>query len=228
MAIWQQEAAGKNLKGSAILAEFRGCGKSSTPKNPEAEVQMPLFVNDFIALTRFLNEGPINLVGHSAGGIISAMMMAQETSLFKKAVLLDPVGARGVTFHPSMITAFEQMKTDRDLVATVIGGTIYKNDPQNPFFQEVLVEDASHAVKSVGHLVIKALDGLDVRKNMAKVHNKVLVLHGEHDVLLPMADSQALAELIPFGTYMTIPGQGHCTNVEAPEKFVQLVAKFLF
>lgn len=228
MAIWKQKAQGQNLKGSAILAEFRGCGQSSTPLNPEKEVRMATLVNDFIALTRSLNEGPINIVGHSAGGLIAAMMMAQESSLFKKGFLLDPVGAAGVQFDVSMIAAFEQMKTDRELTAAVIGATIYQNDPQNAFFRDVLVEDAFHAVKSVGHLVIKALDRLDVRSDMAKVHNKVMVVHGEHDLLLPMADSQALAKLMPYATYMTIPGQGHCTNVEAPEKFVKLVSDFLF
>ncbi|MNJ93412.1 Non-heme chloroperoxidase [compost metagenome] len=225
--IFEKQAEGKDYSGSIIMAEFRGCGKSSTPKE-DKEVDMHTFANDFIALVKSLDEGPVNLVGHSTGGLIAAIMLAQEPGLFAKAVLLDPVGARGVKFEDSMIAAFEQMKVNKDLVAVVIGSTIHNNNPNSEFFKQILVEDASHAVKSVGHLVLKALDGLDVRLDIKGIAKPVLVLHGEHDTLLPMADSKAMAELMSDAQFQVIPGQGHCTNVENPEKFVNIAQSFLF
>lgn len=225
--IFEHQADGKNLKGAMIMAEFRGCGKSSAPKK-ESEVDMMTFANDFIALVRSLDLGPINLVGHSTGGLIAAIMLAQAPELFDKAMLLDPVGAQGVKFEDSMVAAFEQMKVNKDLVAVVIGSTIHNNNPESEFFKQILVEDAAVAVKAVGHLVLKALDGLDVRLDMKTIKNPVLVLHGEFDMLLPMADSKALVDLIPHAKFEMIHGQGHCTNVENPEKFVSIAQSFLF
>ena len=225
--IWKRAAKDKNYKGSMILAEFRGCGKSSTPKN-EKEVDMRVFANDFISLLKDLNVGPVNLVGHSTGGLIAGLMMAQAPMLFKKAILLDPVGAQGVRFDNSMIAAFEMMKTDKNMVAAVLGSTIHNNDPKTDFFRQIVIEDAFHAVKSVGHLVLKALDALDIRPEVAQIQNEVLVLHGEFDTLLPMEDSKALAKILPRGEFQIIKGQGHCTNVENPELFVSLASKFLF
>ncbi|KYG66957.1 carboxylesterase [Bdellovibrio bacteriovorus] len=225
--VWKKQAQGKTHTGSLIYGEFRGCGKSSAPKSLD-EVDMQLFAADFISQIRTLDRGPVHVVGHSTGGLIASLMLAQAPELFKKAVLLDPVGAQGITFDRSMITAFEQMKTDRGLTGAVIGSTIYKNDSQSDFFQQVVVEDAFHAVKSVGHWVLEALDGLDVRDKLAGVKHPVLVLHGEHDKLLPLSDSQALAELLPNGQFAIIADQGHCANVENPEKFVGLVRNFLF
>lgn len=225
--VWTAKAKSRPATGSLIYGEFRGCGKSSAPKN-ESEVDMHRFADDFIGLIKANGLGPVHLVGHSTGGLIAALMMAKEPTLFKKAVLLDPVGATGVTFDPSMIAAFEQMKADRGLTATVIGSTIHENDASSDFFQQVIVEDAFSAVKSVGHLVLKALDGLDARTELKTVRNSILVLHGEHDRLLSVDASRALADLMPGARFETFMGCGHCANVEAPKKFVEKVDSFLF
>jgi len=225
--VWQRQAKGKNYSGALIYAEFRGCGKSAPPKDL-SEVSMHIFADDFISVIKKLNRGPVHLVGHSTGGLIAAMMLAKEPSLFKKAVLLDPVGAQGVTFDRNMIAAFEAMKVDKNLTATVIGSTIHNNNRETDFFRQVVVEDAFHGVNAVGHWVLEALDGLDVRAEIKSIKNQVLVLHGEYDVLLPAADSKALAALMQNGQFQTFEGQGHCGNVESPEKFVNTVKNFLF
>ncbi len=225
--VWKKQAAGKGYKGALIFAEFSGCGKTPAPTNA-SEVNMHSFANDFISIVKKLDRGPVHVVGHSTGGLIAALMLAKEPSLFKKAVLLDPVGAQGVTFDRSMIAAFEQMKVDKNLTAVVIGSTIHNNNSETDFFKNVVVEDAFHSVKSVGHWVLEALDGLDVRKELSTVQNDVLVLHGEHDQLLPQADSEAMAKLFSRGKFQVIDGHGHCTNVESPEKFVSISNNFLF
>ncbi len=224
---WKSQSYGKNYQGSLIYAEFRGCGESSKPKQ-ESEVDLHTFANDFISLIRSLNLGPIHLVGHSTGGTIAALMLAKAPELFKKGVLLDPVGAQGVKFDSNMISAFEQMKVNKDLVAIVLGSTIYQNNPDSEFFKRVVVEDAFRGVKAIGHLVLKALDGFDARAEISKITHPVLVLHGEHDQLLDIGESKKMAELINTARFQTIPGQGHCVNIEAPEKFVALIRDFLF
>lgn len=224
--VLEKKAQGKNLKGSLIAAEFRGCGKSSAPKS-EAEVDMRVFARDFLALVRKLDVGPVNLVGHSTGGLIATLMLSMAPELFKKAVLLDPVGARGVTFDHSMIAAFEQMKIDRGLVSVVMNGTIHGNDATSDFFNQVVVEDAFSSVKTVGHLVLKALDGLDIRRDVAAVQHPVLVLHGEVDGILPIADSRELASLLSHGRFEELKGCGHCANVENPMLFVERLESFL-
>lgn len=226
--IWSRQAKGQNLRGSMILAEFRGCGKSSAPRGQQ-DIDMHLFAKDFISLVESIQ--PVgetwNVVGHSTGGLIAALMLSKAPHLFKKAVFLDPVGANGVKFDDSMTGAFEQMKANKDIVSAVMASTIYNNDPTTDFFRQIVVEDAFHAVNTVGAGVLKALDGLNIQAECSKIKHPVLVLHGEHDVLLPMADSKAMAALIPNGKFEVISGQGHCTNAENPTLFVETVNQFL-
>lgn len=224
--VWQENLHGKTLPGSMILAEFRGCGKSSVPR--EQDIDMDIFVQDFVTLIENLKLGPLHLVGHSAGGLIAALMLAKAPHLFKKSILLDPVGAQGVQFEASMGAAFEQMKVDKDLVAIVIGATIHQNDPETEYFRKVIVEDAFHAVKTVGAGVLKALHRFDARKICSSIQHNVLVLHGEHDHLLPQKDSEELAALIPGAKFKIIPEQGHCVNVENPKAFTKICNEFLF
>ena len=213
--------------GSMICLEFRGSGNSSAPKT-DSEVTMQNFANDFIALIRSLNLPPVNIVGHSTGGIIAAIMLATAPELFNKAYLLDPVGAEGVKFDTAMIVAFEGMKQDKDLTSMIIGSTIHNNNAASPFFKDIIVEDAFKAVKAVGHLVLKALDGLDIRETLKAVKNPVKVVHGEHDVLLSKEESQKLAHLFQNGQFETLSGCGHCANIENTKLFVQNMNQFLF
>lgn len=210
-----------------IMAEFKGCGKSSAPKS-EADVNMHDFASQFCDLIESLNlKEKVCLVGHSTGGLIAALMLEKKPLLFEKALLLDPVGAKGVTFDSSMIQAFEAMKSDKALTATVIGSTIHNNST-NEFFKTHIVEDAFHSVKTVGHWVLKALDALDTTIEIGKITQPVLVLHGEHDALLSKEESKKMAELIPAGHFEEIPGHGHCTNIEDPKLMAQLLSKYFY
>lgn len=216
-----------NCKGRLIFAEFRGCGKSSRPLI-QSHVSMKIFANDFIDLLNSLDLEPLYVVGHSTGGLIAALMMAQNPKMFRGGFLLDPVGARGIHFDDSMNRAFTAMKNDRSLLAAILGSTIYGLDSRDSFFNHVLLNDAQVAVANVGALVLKALDGLDVSKEILQIQASATVAHGEKDVLLPKQDSEELASLLPNGRFIELEGCGHCANVEKPEYLVDKIFQSFF
>jgi pimeloyl-ACP methyl ester carboxylesterase len=222
----KSKESGSGSNGKIVLAEFRGCGGSTPPRSLE-DVNMDLFANDFVQLIQHLGLKDVVVVGHSAGGFIAALMMTQAPELFKGALLLDPVGMKGVTFDVSMTQAFEQMKSNKELVGLVLGGTIHGLDPQNKFFREVLLEDGFRSVQQVGHWVIQALDGADIQSKVSSIQKPVLVLHGEFDTLLPRKDSEDFARHLKKGQFEIIPQQGHCCNFENPELFTQRLQKFI-
>lgn len=213
-------------KGRAILVEFRGCGKSTAPKTVE-DAKMSIFRDDILQIIKNLNLQKFDLVGHSTGGFIIAMVAAALPEKVCRLVALDPVGAKGIKFDPSLETAFEAMKNDRELTATVIGSTIYNNDPNSRYFQQVIVEDAFHAAKTVGLYVLKNLDPIDISEDLKKIDCQALFLHGEHDVLLPIEDTKKMAELCKHGQFAKIMGHGHCANIENPQRFAEILTDFL-
>ncbi|NUM89235.1 MAG: alpha/beta hydrolase, partial [Bdellovibrionales bacterium] len=182
---------------------------------------------DVVENVRSLGLEPVSLVGHSTGGIIGAVAMAQAPDLFQRAVLLDPVAATGIQFGPEMYAAFEAMSRDENLCATVILSTMH--DARLPDEYRKRIAAAAYGVHPrLWRGVPDMLNTLDVRELLRSVKAPTLVLHGEHDTLLPMAGSEELARLIPGAGFHRIPGRGHCTNVEDPALFVELTSQHLF
>lgn len=211
-------------KSCFVAYDWRGCGETELPKGP---LKMEALAGDLAALADEVGEGrKVDLIGHSTGGLIALAAMAARPEVFGSAVLLDPVASKGIHFDTSMWDAFRAMQRDSAMTAAVIGSTIHGNDPESPFFKDVIVPDAFHAVKTVGIQVLDMLNGLDGSHWVKAVKHPVLVLHGEHDQLLPMDDSKQLAQDLAHGQFMTLPGCGHCANVENPALLRETVQRF--
>lgn len=222
--VWKSLASGKDWKGSLVLAEWRGCGSSQGPAT-EAELDMELLARDYVELLRHLGVPRVGVIGHSTGGLIALLAMAQAPELFRAAVLLDPVSPTGARLSPELLAAMARMSRDRGLCAAIMGATIHGNDPASPLFQRI-VDGAFGVHPLIWQGVPRALDGIDYRPLTSAIRRPVLVLHGEHDQILPITDSEALAKLLPAGRFERLDGQGHSCNVENPARFVDAVQRF--
>jgi L-proline amide hydrolase len=74
--------------------------------------------------------------------------------------------------------------------------------------------------------VIGSLLGWDITPRLGDIRVPVLVISGEHDEATP-AVVRPLVEAIPDVRWELIDGASHSTHLEAPERFLELVATFL-
>jgi pimeloyl-ACP methyl ester carboxylesterase len=159
--------------------------------------------------------------------LIALCALLEAPELFDRVVLLDPVGPTGVKFEKPMYDAFTQMSQDREFCATVMNGTIHQNDPTTDLFRRIV--DAAFGIdKSIWHGIPDALRDVDITNQLSRIQHPTLILHGEHDPVLPKEVSAKLATQLPNARYKELLGQGHSTNVENPELFVREVSHFLF
>jgi pimeloyl-ACP methyl ester carboxylesterase len=79
--------------------------------------------------------------------------------------------------------------------------------------------------------VARALEAMrdrpDSTAHLREIQVPVLVLVGEEDTLTPLAESQRIAEGVRDGLLTVIPGAGHLSNLEAPERFNEVLLSFL-
>lgn len=231
--VFYRESKGKNLTGTMICIEFLGCGKSQAPNSAE-DVNMLKYAADFNDLiqhyqTTTKKTEKVNLVGHSTGGFIAAAMTALKPELFNKAVLLDPVGAKGLVLDDNIKAGFNAMAADKTVTALGLGATIYNNNPETDFFKQIVVEDAFSALQKISYWVVQAFHGLDAGDLLRQSTVPTLVLHGEHDVLLSRDASEELAvKYLKSAKFEVIPGHGHCMNLENPTNFVQKISSHLY
>lgn len=225
IALWKAQAK-PGLEGRAIMAEWRGCGKSAAPKTEE-QLHPAALAEDYIQLCHKLGIKKACLVGHSTGGIIALYAMLKAPELFDRAVLLDSVGASGVQFGPEMYAAFTQMSEDRGVCEAVMNGTIQNNDAKSPLFQRI-VDDAFGIAKINWHGVPRMLHVTNMTADLGKINHQILVLHGQHDPVIPLETAKILAAGLPNARLDVLENNGHSANVESPELFVKKVNEFLF
>jgi pimeloyl-ACP methyl ester carboxylesterase len=213
-----------HMQGRLVAVDWPGCGQSLAPKRAE-DVSMWSLAHDHIALAKGCGLHKICLVGHSAGGLIALMMMLLEPELFSKALLLDPVSAQGIDMGSEMLDAYQHMSQDRKFCEMILSGTVHGRDPKDPFVQK-LVDDAFGADRLIWNEVPKALAQIDLRKDLKKIQQPTLVLHGELDRVLPVSGSREIAELIPNGEFELLKGRGHCANIEDPALIADKIQTF--
>ncbi len=212
--------------GSAAFGEWLGCGQSSAPQSAQ-DLDMKSMARDYVAMCKGLGLREVNLVGHSTGGLIALCALLEEPDLFRKVVLLDPVGASGIQFGKEMYDAFTKMSEDRGFCDSIMASTIHRCDVNNSLNQQ-LFKDAFSVHPMIWHGIPDALKQIDIRSDLGKIRQPTLVLHGEFDQLLPVEESKAIAKGVEHGEFVEIKGQGHACNVENPQKFVDLMCEFLF
>lgn len=67
----------------------------------------------------------------------------------------------------------------------------------------------------------------DLRDILPSITVPTLVLHGDADVRSPLEAGEALHDAIPGSQLVVLPGVGHVSNIEAPDRFNDEVRRFL-
>jgi 3-oxoadipate enol-lactonase len=72
----------------------------------------------------------------------------------------------------------------------------------------------------------EALAVADLGDDIGRIVSPTLVIAGALDPVTTVLDAQALADAIPDAALATLPAS-HLSNIEAPDRFTDLVASFL-
>jgi pimeloyl-ACP methyl ester carboxylesterase len=76
-------------------------------------------------------------------------------------------------------------------------------------------------------VIIRAFGDQDLRDVLSRVAVPTLLLYGDRDVRSPISVGEDLHTRIPGSQFVVLPGVGHVSNVEAPERFNAEVHRFL-
>jgi pimeloyl-[acyl-carrier protein] methyl ester esterase len=74
---------------------------------------------------------------------------------------------------------------------------------------------------------LRVLRDTDIRDLLPHIEHPVLVIHGEHDRLVPLTAAEYLASQVPNGKLAVIPGASHAPFVSQPEKTFEAIREFI-
>lgn len=210
-AWWLQELTLLSRNWRVIVPDLRGHGKSS---RPETGYQVSQLVDDLVHLLDALQiTEPIDVGGHSAGGMVAAEMAMRYPERVKRVILIAtpfflrssalPLSARLFMRSPEMLIRGMQTYVDK-LPPGRLGGDLlgFKQT-----YEDLLRWD--------GRIVFPA------------VKQKTLVITGDRDLVFPPEDYKQVVESLADVEWVNLGASKHQIPLERPKAVVRAVERFL-
>ncbi len=179
---------------------------------------------------------PVDLVGWSAGGAISANFAARHPDKVRKLVMLAPAGApreRSAWFHVMLMPAIGEWlarsRSDAKILAAV-PGQLYRPDSPG-LFVERFAEQLEF--KGYRRAYLSTLRNYSIRdlseshQAIAKAGIPTLVIWGEDDVSLPVKDADYFRTAIPNSEVHVLDHAGHTVHYEDAQRVAPILRSFL-
>jgi non-heme chloroperoxidase len=218
---WEDQMLYLATRGFRCIAhDRRGHGRSSQPWNGN---DMDTYADDLAELAEKLDLRDAIHVGHSTGGGEVARYIGRHgTKRVAKAVLIGavpPLMLKTPT-NPggTPIEAFDQIRdavlADRSSYWKELAVSFYGFNRRGAKVSQGLVDSFWLQGMMAGHKAvydcIKAFSETDLTDDLKKFDVPTLILHGDDDQIVPIADSALLsAKLVKGATLKVIPGAPH-------------------
>ncbi len=228
-----------NLQLEAFAAEFtvivfdnRGIGWSVRGR---ASFTTERFARDAAGLLDALGIPRAHVVGHSMGGMIAQELALRFPEKLDRVVLSSSMAKlpkAGRFAGPVWADILDKCGIETFVTTAMIWNY------SSRFFEERSEDALKLRDLLLSHLRQVPLDpeilraqyqailGHDTSSRLGEIRRPTLVMVGEEDILSPPARSEELARGIPGARLEVVEGVGHALNIEVPEVFNQIVAKF--
>ena len=216
-----------------VRCDFRGQLRSHEPPHPTLDGH----VADVVALLDALGISEAHVIGTSFGAEVGLLLAATRP---ERVASLVAATATGVATEVMGNGGGDLARACRDAAAGRGAGAV--GEMLIPFFyspafaaahREELAARAGQIAllpawwfKAAAELLDSIAD-LDLRPLLGRIACPALVLAAECDLVMPLAQTEALAAAIPGARLEIVAGSGHVLVVERPERFVQSCLEFL-
>ncbi len=223
-----------------IAWDMRGHGRSTVGSEG---ITLEAVADDLANLLEALDLRDAIIVGHSMGGMALGRFCHRHEDLMVErcgalmfldtsaAPLALPAAleasaratelAKRVAYAGTTRPRFKYSWPDSD-VSLLLVRTAFGRNPTSDAIEavrEMLSTMDDHNLIAAGRAIVDH----DVRKDLAHVKVPAMVVVGSADLLTPVSQAKVLAAAIPGALLRILPGVGHQTMQEAPERFAELV-----
>ena len=212
-----------------IRFDQRGVGASDKADDGYTLAQ---FTQDTLALMETLDLAPCVLFGSSLGALVALEVAARQPQRVRTLVLSATPGGREDTPIPGETQAqmLAGASLPLELAIAALLSVLFSGDyPQtHPGMVTRAVEKRRlHVPQTLAALgPIQSPAQYDAQARAETVHTPTLLIHGEEDLLSPLANARSLAAHLESAQLVTLADAGHAVVVEAAEAVTAAVQKF--
>lgn len=223
-SMWDPQVEMLGTKRRVVRYDHRGHGESEAPSS---DYTMTELGGDVLALADHLGVDRFDFCGISMGGQIGQWLAVNYPDRVERLALAN-TGAKIGTEEgwQQRITAVRDggMEAIADIVVERFLSDEWRaaHPEATARAKEVLL-----AIDPIGYVgCCAAVRDADFRESASSIRSRTLLVGGRHDLSVPPASLQWLAEAIP-DSELTILDAAHLSNVEEPEEFGSALLRLL-
>lgn len=197
--------------------DLRGFGQS--PDGPD-NVTLADHAGDVKAVADEIGLREFILVGHSLGGGVAMQFAALFPDRLRGLVLVDPAplgGLKGVDY------GILEMSIKNNWMVPGLKATMVQ-----PVAEEYFALLARDCIRSLPAVIpnTRALEAADFTAVAPRFAKPVLVVQGDKDPLVPLAEAEKIAAAYPHAALTVIADAGHSPQVEQTGAFARCLREF--
>ncbi len=228
------EAWAQDLQADFRVVRIDLPGAALTGSDPAGDYSDEHAVQLLLALMDQLGLARASFIGHSMGGRIAWRFAAEQPQRVQRLVLLAPDGFASPGFEygktPEFGPGLGLMAFVLPRVAVRLSLAPAYADPGR--ITDEAVDRLWHLVRAPGvrDAMLVRLRGWvpqDPTARLGRITAPTLLLWGEQDAMIPVANAQDYLRAIPNARLVTLPGVGHLPQQEAPAASLPAVRDFL-
>lgn len=196
-----------------ILPDLRGHGESEAVPGP---YPMALLAEDLVSLLAFLGVEKAIICGHSMGGYVT-LAFAEHHPQQMAGMGLITTRAEADT-DEGRSNRYEMVEAVKQKGSAPLGDSL---GPRLTKDKGLAQEMRTMLAETPPAGIIGALRGMasrpDRRALLPEIPVPALVVAGEEDQIIDVESAKKMADALPEGVFLSIPGAGHLPMLEAPE-----------
>jgi 3-oxoadipate enol-lactonase len=228
--MWRAQLDAPPAGWRVLAPDFAGLGGSDDHERDA--VALDDYASDVLAWIDRLGVGDILPVGLSMGGYVALAFARLAPQRIMGIVLADTkAGADSEEARAGRDRMLETLSQSgpegvaEAMLPKLLGETTRRSRPE--VVSEVRSLILSNAPEGLRRAILRLRGRPDATMVLGRMGVPALVIVGEEDVVTPLADARALQSAIPEARLHTISGAGHLSNLEAPERFNEILGRFL-
>lgn len=217
---WDHQLAHFAADRRVIRLDLRGHGES-TGAGVKTVAEL---AEDVVALLDHLEVDRFVPVGHSMGGMISQTLALTHPARVERMVLVNSIGRMTYSRGRGLLMAASTLVPYKLFVATNIQRAFAPGYPKERIRE--YVRSSAGTPREVVMTLYGAMRAFDVLDRAGEIAAPTLMVHGYHDIQLPVRQMLRMAKAYPDAEVRIIDA-GHELPVERPAELTAAVERFV-
>jgi pimeloyl-ACP methyl ester carboxylesterase len=224
--MWQPQLAALADEFTVVAWDEPGAGRST---DVPADFALADYAGGLAAIIEALALGPAHVAGLSWGGTVALELYRHRPELVATLILVDSYagwkGSLPAEEVRARVEGVRQMVTAADHLFDPTLPGLFAGDPPAEFVTLLQAMAADVRPESM-RTALEVMAETDQRDLLPRIAVPTLLIWGELDARSPLRVARQFEKALPDAQLVVIPGAGHVSNLEQPERFNDAVREF--